>query len=83
MVYWLSCVQPGSVLWSPSLKVIEVALNNILHKIGKLPGHSHTAIVHSVSHVEIVSNLFYKRFCSLLSRATASPSALVYKLCVL
>ena len=55
-------------LWalnSPSLKVIETALNKLLRKVWNLPYNSHTVIVHSVANCITVSNLIFKRFCSL------------------
>ena len=57
-IYCLSLY--GCPLWalnSPSLKVIETALNKLLCKVWNLPYNSHTAIVHSVANCNAVSNL--------------------------
>ena len=67
----------GCPLWalnSPSLKVIEIALNKLLRKVWNLPYNSHTAIVHSVANCNTISNLILKRFCSLYNRALSSSS---------
>ena len=77
-IYCLSLY--GCPLWalnSPSLKVIETALNKLLRKVWNLPYNSHTAIVHSVANCNTVSNLILKRFCSLYNRALSSSSYLV------
>ena len=70
----------GCCLWSlnsPSISLIEIALNKILRKIWHLPPHSHTAIVHCVAQVDTISNLLYKRFQSFLSRSLSSSSPLI------
>ena len=64
----------GCVLWSlstPSLKLIEIALNKILRKVWNLPCNSHTAIVHCVAQTHTVYNLLHKRFCSLALSSTS------------
>ena len=70
----------GCCLWSlnsPSISLIEIALNKILRKIWHLPPRSHTAIVHCVAQVDTISNLLYKRFQSFLSRSLSSSSPLI------
>ena len=70
----------GCVLWSlrsPTLKTIEVTFNKILRKVWNLPRQSHTSVVHCVAQVSTISNLLFKRFSSLLSRAISSSSSLV------
>ena len=69
----------GCPLWalnSPSLKVIETALNKLLRKVWNLPyiqlSHGYCAFCNTVS------NLILKRFCSLYNRALSSSSYLVY-----
>ena len=57
----------GCPLWTLSsspLKIIETALNKLLRKLWNLPRNSHTSIVHSVAKCHSVSNLAFKRFCS-------------------
>ena len=70
----------GCCLWSlnsPSISLIEIALNKILRNIWHLPPRSHTAIVHCVAQVDTISNLLYKRFQSFLSRSLSSSSPLI------
>ena len=70
----------GCCLWSlnsPSISLIEIALNKILRKIWHLPPRSHTAIVHCVAQVDTISNLLYKCFQSFLSRSLSSSSPLI------
>ena len=75
--YSMVVLCPLWALNSPSLKVIETALNKLLHKVWNLPYNSHTVIVHSVANCITVSNLIFKRFCSLYNRALSSSSYLV------
>ena len=54
----------GSPLWSlssPSLRIIEVALNKLLRKVWNLPYNSHRSIVHCTSHIPTVSHLVFNR----------------------
>ena len=55
----------------------ETALNKLLRKLWNLPRNSHTSIVHSVARCHSVSNLAFKRFCSLYASALSSSSDLV------
>ena len=51
------CHSMGVLSWtlnSPSLKVIETALNKLLRKVWNLPYNSHTAIVHSVANCNLI-----------------------------
>ena len=59
------------------MKIIETALNKLLRKLWNLPRNSHTSIVHSVAKCHSVSNLAFKRFCSLYASALSSSSDLV------
>ena len=71
----------GSPLWSlssPSLRIIEVALNKLLRKVWNLPYNSHRSIVHCTSHIPTVSHLVFNRFCSLMSSVSSSSSALLH-----
>ena len=70
----------GITLWSlssPSIRLIEVALNKVLRKVWNLSNMSHTGIVHSVAQIPTISNILYYRFCSFFSHATSSSSILV------
>ena len=70
----------GCPLWTLSstpLKIIETALNKLLRKLWNLPRNSHTSIVHSAAKCHSVSNLAFKRFCSLYASALSSSSDLV------
>ena len=70
----------GCPLWTLSstpLKIIETALNKLLRKLWNLPRNSHTSILHSVAKCHSVSNLAFKRFCSLYASALSSSSDLV------
>ena len=78
VVIWM----PLWTLSSSPLKIIETALNKLLRKLWNLPRNSHTSIVHSVAKCHSVSNLAFKRFCSLYASALSSSSDLVrIKLC--
>ena len=51
------CHSMGVLSWtlnSPSLKVIETALNKLLRKVWNLPYNSHTAIVHYVANCNLI-----------------------------
>ena len=55
----------GGQLWNlcnKSLSHLQIVFNKVLQRIWNLPGHSHTKIVHSVSHIESIKNLIHKRF---------------------
>ena len=70
----------GITLWSlssPSIRLIEVALNKVLRKVWNLSNMSHTGIVHSIAQIPTISNILYDRFCSFFSHATSSFSILV------
>ena len=70
----------GCALWNLSCKslgVIEVAFNNILRKIWKLPRHSHTRIVHCTARLCSLFNTALQRSQSLLERACSCNSAII------
>ena len=70
----------GCSLWSlssPSIKLIEIALNKLLRRVWNLPYQSHSGIVHCTARISHVSNFIFDRFCVLLSRSLSSPSGLV------
>ena len=70
----------GCSLWSlssPSIKLIEIALNKLLRRVWNLPCQSHSGIVHCTARISHVSNFIFDRFCVLLSRSLSSPSGLV------
>ena len=49
----------GGVLWNVAcnqLKSLEIAFNNILRRIWKLPRNSHTGILHKVAHLDSIYN---------------------------
>ena len=69
----------GSSLWllsSPALHSIEVAFNNILRKIWRLPRHSHTEIVHSVANLHSLFNVVFLRSQRLMLSAMSCSSLL-------
>ena len=60
----------GCSLWSlssPSIRIIQAALNKLLRKVWNLPRDSHSGIVHCIAQIPAISNLLYDRFCSLFS----------------
>ena len=70
----------GSCLWSlssPSIDLIEIALNKLLRRIWNLPYNSHSGIVHCSARISTVRNMIYDRFCSLFSRSVSSQSPLL------
>ena len=67
----------GCPLWSlssPSIKLIEIALNKLLRRVWNLPHHSHSGIVHCTAKICHVSNIICDRFSSLFSRSLSSQS---------
>ena len=67
----------GATLWSrtsPSLRLIEVAVNKILRKTWNLSYRSHTGVTHYIARIPTVSNIVFNRFCSFFSRAISSPN---------
>ena len=70
----------GCVLWRfdcKKIKSLEIALNNILQKIRRLPRRCHTGILHCVANINSVYNLVTSRFSTFLSRALNSDSLLI------
>ena len=67
----------GATLWSlssPSLHLIEVAVNKIIRKTWNLSYRSHTGVTHCIARIPTVSNIIFDRFCSFFSRAISSPN---------
>ena len=70
----------GCPLWSlssPSIKLIEIALNKLLRRVWNLPHHSHSGIVHCTAKICHVSNIICDRFSALFSRSLSSQSDFV------
>ena len=71
----------GAAIWNlsnPSLRSLEVAFNNILRKIWRLPLNCHTRILHLTAKLISPFNLIYRRSQSLFTSATTkSPSSVV------
>ena len=70
----------GCPLWSlssPSIKLIEIALNKLLRRVWNLPHHSHSGIVHCTAKISRVSNIICDRFCALSSPSLSSQSDFV------
>ena len=71
----------GATLWSllfPSIHLIEVALNKILHKIWNLSYKSHSGVTHCIARVPTTSSdIVYDHFCSFFSHAISSPNIFV------
>ena len=70
----------GATLWSlssPSIRLIEVALNKILQKVWNLSFKLHTGTVHCVAQIPTISNILYDHLCSFFSRAVSSSSSFV------
>jgi len=70
----------GSALWNLScrgIRTIEVAFNNILRRIWKLPALTHTAILHCVAGLQSMYNTIYRRTMSLICAAANCPSRTV------
>ena len=66
--------------WNLSCKsfhIVEVAFNNILRRIWRLPARTHTAILHSVAGLQSMYNVAAQRSKSLLCSAYNCPSHLV------
>ena len=66
----------GCSLWSlssPSIRIIQVALNKLLRKLW----NSHSGIVHCIAQIPAISNLLYDCFCSLFSSVLSSSSSLL------
>ena len=56
----------GFPLWclsSPSIKLIDIALNKLLHRVWNLPYESHSGIVHCRARISHVSNFIFDHFC--------------------
>ncbi len=71
----------GAAIWNlsnPSLHSLEVAFNNILRKIWRLPFNCHTKILDLTARLHSTLNVIFRRSQSLLISATTTcPSILV------
>ena len=59
------------------LKALEVAFNNILHKIWKLPYRCHTGILHHVARLSSTTNRIIRTTTSFLYKACSSQNLLI------
>jgi len=70
----------GCVLWRldcKQIKSLEIAFNNILRKVWRLPRCCHTGILHRVANTNSIYNLVSHRFSNFLARALKSDSPLI------
>jgi hypothetical protein len=70
----------GGVLWDITcnqIKSLEVAFNNILRRIWKLPRNCHTRILHKVAHLVSVFNRLISLSDSFSSKTCQSESRLL------
>ena len=70
----------GCVLWNlsnPSIKCLDVCMNNILRRVWSLPFNCHTSILHVISGCHSIYNTCYKRFYKMLCLAKSSCNYLV------
>ena len=71
----------GAALWNlsnPTLCSLEVAFNNILRKLWRLPFNCHTRILHLTARLKSLYNVIFYRSRSFLCSATSKcPSSLV------
>ena len=71
----------GGVLWNIScnqLKSLEVALNNILRRIWKLPRNCHTRILHKVAQMDSICNRLMKLSVTATHEECASRSLVCF-----
>ena len=70
----------GCPLWSlssPSIELIEIALDKLLRRVWNSPHHSHSGIVHCTAKICHVSNIICDCFCALFSPSLSSQSDFV------
>ena len=70
----------GCVTWTINnhqLKALEVAFNNILRKIWKLPYRCHTGILHHVARLSSTTNRIIRMTTSFLHKACSSQNLLI------
>ena len=70
----------GAVTWSfcsKSLKALEIAFNNILRKIWRLPRQCHTCILHLVAEVPSLINKIVNLSSAFLRRVSSSDCQLI------
>ena len=72
----------GAALWNSSreLPSLEIAFNNILRKIWKLPHRCHTGILHQVANLPSIYNVVLRRSQKLMSSALKSPSQILVQI---
>jgi len=70
----------GCVLWRldcKQIKSLEIAFNNILRKVWRLPRCCHYGILHCVANINSIYNQVSHRFSNFLTRALKSDSPLI------
>jgi len=70
----------GCVLWRldcKQIKSLEIAFNNILWKVWRLPRCCHTGILHRVAKINSIYNQVSHRLLNFLARAIKSDSPLI------
>lgn len=70
----------GAVLWKLSckqIKSLEIAFNNILRRIWKLPRHCHTRILHLTAGTESLFNKIVIMFTKFVSKSLISDSLMI------
>ena len=72
----------GAALWNlsyPTLCSLEVAFNNILRKLWRLPFNCHTRILHLTARLKSLFNVIFCKSRSILCSATSKcPSSLIH-----
>ena len=67
----------GSVLWRldcRKIKSLDVAFNNLLRRIWKLPRRCHTGILHCITRTDGIYNIIIRRCISFIHQATNTTS---------
>ena len=70
----------GACLWnlsSSAIHSIEVACNNCLRKMWRLPRNTHTGILHCTAGIQSIRNIIYHRFSIFVNNAIHVPNRLV------
>ena len=70
----------GCVLWNlsnPSIKCLDICMNNILRRVWSLPFNCHTSTLHVISGCHSIYNTCYKQFYKMLCLAKSSCNYLV------
>ena len=78
VAHCLSLLNFGSLLWSldcRKIKTLDVAFNNLLRRIWKLPRRCHTGILHCIAWTDgIYNGIIIRRCISFIHRATNTTS---------